>query len=113
MHRAGEAGFRAGELLYHRPQCRKARASRVEGRGRGGLFRLVRGKPLPEWADDFDATTWAQFFLKFLISHEAVNAVIPGTENAVHMIDNLGAGRGRLPDAAMLKRMAEFVEKLG
>jgi aryl-alcohol dehydrogenase-like predicted oxidoreductase len=81
--------------------------------GRGGLFRLVRGKPLPEWAAEFDAKTWAQFFLKFMISHEAVSAVIPGTENAEHMRDNLGAGRGRLPDAAMRKRMAEFVAGLG
>jgi aryl-alcohol dehydrogenase-like predicted oxidoreductase len=81
--------------------------------GRGGLFRLVRGKPLPEWAAEFDATSWAQFFLKFMISHEAVNAVIPGTEDAGHMKDNLGAGRGRLPDAAMRKRMAEYVDRLG
>lgn len=81
--------------------------------GRGGLFRLVRGKPLPEWAAEFDAKTWAQFFLKFMISHPAVNAVIPGTENTAHMLDNLGAGRGRMPDAAMRKRMAEFVDKLG
>ncbi|SRR5579885_242686 len=80
--------------------------------GRGGLFRRVRGKPLPEWAAEFDAKSWAQFFLKFMISHEAVNAVIPGTEDAAHMKDNLGAGLGRLPDAAMRKRMAEFMEKL-
>ncbi|HVT55251.1 MAG TPA: aldo/keto reductase [Xanthobacteraceae bacterium] len=80
--------------------------------GRGGLFRLVRGKPLPDWAAEFDAKTWAEFFLKFMISHEAVNAVIPGTSDAKHMQDNLGAGRGRLPDAAMRKRMAECVGKL-
>lgn len=80
--------------------------------GRGGLFRLVRGKPLPDWAAEFDAKTWAEFFLKFMISHEAVNAVIPGTSDAKHMKDNLGAGRGRLPDAAMRKRMAEYVGKL-
>jgi aryl-alcohol dehydrogenase-like predicted oxidoreductase len=80
--------------------------------GRGGLFRLVRGKPLPDWAAEFDAKTWAEFFLKFMISHEAVNAVIPGTSDAKHMQDNLGAGRGRLPDAAMRKRMAEYVGKL-
>jgi aryl-alcohol dehydrogenase-like predicted oxidoreductase len=81
--------------------------------GRGGLFRTVRGKPLPDWATEFDAKSWAQFFLKFMISHEAVNAVIPGTENADHMRDNLGAGRGRLPDAAMRKRMSDYVDKLG
>ena len=81
--------------------------------GRGGLFRLVRGKELPEWAAEFDAKSWAQFFLKFMLSHEAVNAVIPGTADAAHMKDNLGAGRGKLPDASMRKRMVEFVEKLG
>lgn len=81
--------------------------------GRGGLFRLVRGKELPEWAAEFDAKSWAQFFLKFMLSHEAVNAVIPGTADAAHMKDNLGAGLGRLPDTAMRKRMAEYVEKLG
>jgi aryl-alcohol dehydrogenase-like predicted oxidoreductase len=81
--------------------------------GRGGLFRLVRGKELPEWAAEFDAKSWAQFFLKFMLSHEAVNAVIPGTADAAHMKDNLGAGRGRLPNASMRKRMVEFVEKLG
>jgi aryl-alcohol dehydrogenase-like predicted oxidoreductase len=81
--------------------------------GRGGLFRLVRGKELPDWAAEFDAKTWAQFFLKFMLSHDAVNAVIPGTADAAHMKDNLGAGRGRLPDALMRKRMAEYIEKLG
>jgi aryl-alcohol dehydrogenase-like predicted oxidoreductase len=72
----------------------------------------VRGKPLPDWAAEFDAKTWAEFFLKFMISHEAVNAVIPGTSDAKHMQDNLGAGRGRLPDVAMRKRMTEYVGKL-
>jgi aryl-alcohol dehydrogenase-like predicted oxidoreductase len=81
--------------------------------GRASLFRLVRGKSLPEWAAEFDAKSWGQFFLKFLISHEAVTAVIPGTTKKEHMLDNLGAGRGRLPDAAMRKRMAEYIEKLG
>jgi aryl-alcohol dehydrogenase-like predicted oxidoreductase len=81
--------------------------------GRGGLFRITLGKPLPEWAAEFDAATWGQFFLKFLLSHEAVTAVIPGTERPEHMLDNLGAGRGRLPDATMRKRMVSFIEQLG
>lgn len=81
--------------------------------GRASLFKLVRGKPLPEWAAEFDAGTWGQFFLKFLISHEAVTAVIPGTSNARHMADNLGAGRGRLPDAVMRKRMIAHIDNLG
>jgi aryl-alcohol dehydrogenase-like predicted oxidoreductase len=81
--------------------------------GRGGLFQLVRGKPLPDWAAEFDAATWGQFFLKFLLSYEAVTAVIPGTAKAEHMADNLGAGRGRMPDAAMRARMAAFIDGLG
>jgi diketogulonate reductase-like aldo/keto reductase len=72
----------------------------------------VRGKPLPEWAAEFDAKTWGQFFLKFLLANEAVTVVIPATAKAEHMVDNIGAGRGRLPDAAMQKRMIAYVEQL-
>ena len=79
---------------------------------RNRLFRAVRGQKLPEWAGDFDATSWAQFFLKYLLGNEAVTAVIPGTSNAEHMADNLGAGRGRLPDAAQRQRMVAFFEVL-
>jgi len=81
--------------------------------GSGGLFRKVRGKPLPEWAAEFDAASWGQFFLKFLLAHDAVTAVIPGTAKAEHMIDNLAAGRGRMPDAALRQRMIAYVEQLG
>ena len=80
--------------------------------GRGQLFRAVRGKTVPDWAAEFDATTWGQFFLKYLLASNAVNAVIPGTDKVEYMIDNLNAGRGRLPDAAMRKRMAAFVDGL-
>jgi len=80
--------------------------------GRGRLFRAVRGKPLPDWAKEFDAASWAQFFLKFVIGHAAVSAAIPGTSDAGHMADNLGAMRGRLPDAAQRKRMVEFIASL-
>ncbi|MDO8533826.1 MAG: aldo/keto reductase, partial [Xanthobacteraceae bacterium] len=80
--------------------------------GRGGLFRLVRGKPLPDWAVEFDAATWGQFFLKYLLAHEAVTVVIPGTAKAEHMRDNLAAGRGKLPDQAMRARMVKFIESL-
>jgi aryl-alcohol dehydrogenase-like predicted oxidoreductase len=73
--------------------------------GRNSLFAKVRGKPLPGWAADIDATSWAQVFLKFLLSHPAVTAVIPGTDKPEYMLDNLAAGRGRLPDAALRKRM--------
>ena len=80
---------------------------------RNRLFRAVRGKSLPEWAKAFEAASWAQFFLKYLIGNEAVSAVIPGTSNPVHMADNLGAGRGRLPDAAERRRMVELIESFG
>lgn len=79
--------------------------------GRGRLFRAVRGKPLPDWAGSF-AGSWAQFFLKFLLADPRVTAVIPGTADPAHMIDNLGAMRGRLPDATERKRMVEFVAAL-
>ena len=79
---------------------------------RNRLFRAVRGLKLPEWAGDFDATSWAQFFLKYLLGNEAVTAVIPGTNNPEHMADNLGAGRGRLPDLAQRARMVAFFEAL-
>jgi aryl-alcohol dehydrogenase-like predicted oxidoreductase len=74
--------------------------------GRTSLFRAVKGKTLPDWAKDFDAATWGQFFLKFLLANKQVTAVIPGIGNADHMIDNLGAARGRLPDAQQRERMA-------
>ncbi|MGH8736645.1 MAG: aldo/keto reductase [Burkholderiales bacterium] len=80
--------------------------------GRGRLFRAVRGKALPDWAREFDAGSWAQFFLKFLLGNATVTAVIPGTANPAHMADNLGAMRGRLPDAAQRKQMVEFVQTL-
>jgi len=81
--------------------------------GRGQLFRAVRGQKVPDWAAEFDATTWGQFFLKYLLANTAVNAVIPGTDKVEYMIDNLNAGRGRLPDAAMRKKMTAFIDKLG
>jgi len=72
----------------------------------------VRGKELPEWAKEFDAQTWGQFFLKFLLGNKAITAVIPGTTKAEHMADNLAAGRGRLPDEAQRKRMVAYFESL-
>ena len=77
--------------------------------GRTSLFRAVKGKTLPDWATDFDAATWGQFFLKFLLGNKQVTAVIPGTGNADHMIDNLGAARGRLPNAQQRERMAALL----
>lgn len=80
--------------------------------GRGRLFRTALGKKLPDWTADFDCASWGQFFLKFILGHPAVTAVVPGTSKAQHMIDNLGAGRGRMPDAKQRQRMIQFVESL-
>jgi len=73
----------------------------------GALFRAVSGIEIPDWAKEF-AASWGQFFLKFIISHPAVTCVIPATSKTKHMIDNLGAGTGTLPDKAMRKRMSDF-----
>jgi aryl-alcohol dehydrogenase-like predicted oxidoreductase len=80
--------------------------------GRTSLFRRAAGQEVPSWAHDFDAHTWAQFFLKYLVSHPAVTAVTPATSQAKNMIDNIGGGIGRLPNEATRKRMAELVDAL-
>lgn len=64
----------------------------------GALFNKVKGKPLPEWASEFDCNSWGQVFLKFILSNPHVTCVIPGTAKSKHLIDNLGAGMGKLPD---------------
>jgi diketogulonate reductase-like aldo/keto reductase len=75
------------------------------------LFSRVRGKDVPAWAAEFDCKSWGQFFLKYILAHPAVTCVIPATGKPQHLVDNMMAGVGRLPDAAMRKRMVEFVEK--
>ncbi len=80
--------------------------------GRASLFRKVRGRPLPPFAAEIGASTWAQLFLKFILSHLAVTAVIPGTDKPEYMLDNLQAGRGPLPDAKLRKRIAEHWDSL-
>ncbi|MEJ1966180.1 MAG: aldo/keto reductase [Gammaproteobacteria bacterium] len=75
----------------------------------GGMFASVRGKPLPAWAADIDATSWGQIFLKYILAHPAVTAVIPATGKVGHLEDNLAGGRGRLPDA---KQRAQIVQAL-
>jgi aryl-alcohol dehydrogenase-like predicted oxidoreductase len=79
--------------------------------GRARLFGAVRGKDIPDWARGF-AGSWAQFFLKYLLSDPRVTAVIPGTSDARHMTDNLGAMRGPLPDPDQRKQMVAFAEAL-
>ncbi len=74
----------------------------------GEYFSLVRGKPLPDWAADFDCESWAQFSLKYIVSNPAVNCVITETANPKHVLDNLGAGFGALPDAATRIRMQKY-----
>jgi aryl-alcohol dehydrogenase-like predicted oxidoreductase len=78
--------------------------------GTGSLFQRAGKTPLPNWAGEFDAESWAQFFLKYVISHPAVTVARVGTSKPQHMLDNLAGGTGRLPDEAMRKRMAELVD---
>ena len=78
----------------------------------GTLFQRAKAMPLPDWAAEVDATTWAQFFLKYVVSHPAVTVVRAGTTQATHMLENIGGGIGRLPDVAMRKRMAAHVDAL-
>ncbi|WP_229321111.1 aldo/keto reductase [Larkinella knui] len=78
----------------------------------GRLFSLVKGKAVPAWANENDMTSWAQFFLKFILSHPAVTCVIPGTSDPRHAADNMLAGHGRLPDAALREKMAGLIRTL-
>jgi aryl-alcohol dehydrogenase-like predicted oxidoreductase len=80
--------------------------------GRTRLWERVEGHEVPAWAAEFGATTWAQFFLKFAASHPAVTAVTPATSKPHHMVDNMTAARGRLPEQAERARMVEFIAAL-
>lgn len=80
--------------------------------GRTRLFRRVGDRPLPDWASEFDAKTWAQFFLKWVIGHPAITATTPATSQPKNMLDNIGGGIGRVPDEAMRKRMVAFIDAL-
>ena len=80
--------------------------------GEGAMFRKVRGKTLPPWAVELGIASWAQYFLKWIVSQPAGTCSIPGTGNAEHMKDNMGAAHGPLPDAAARKRMAEYFDTL-
>ena len=80
--------------------------------GRTRLWNRTSGIEVPTWAHEFDAHTWAQFFLKFVVANPAVTVATPATSRPANMVDNLGGGVGRLPDAATLRRMAEFVDAL-
>jgi diketogulonate reductase-like aldo/keto reductase len=69
------------------------------------LFDRVKGRPLPGWSSELDASSWAQFFLKYILANPAVTCVIPATRNPKHVADDMAAGRGRLPDEKMRQRM--------
>jgi diketogulonate reductase-like aldo/keto reductase len=75
----------------------------------GVLFSKVKGKTLPAWAAEFDCNSWGQFFLKFILSNPHVTCVIPGTSKAKHLLDNLGAGMGRLPDQTTRQKMIDLM----
>lgn len=78
----------------------------------GQFFSIVRGQELPDWAAEFDCDSWAQFSLKFILSHPAVTCVLTETSNMRHAIDNLGAGVGRLPDQKTRQKMFELIQAL-
>jgi diketogulonate reductase-like aldo/keto reductase len=94
------AAERGLAVVVNRPFRRKA------------LFRLFAHHPLPEWAGEFDAVNWAQFFLKFIVSHPAVTCAIPATSRVDHVQENMGALVGRLPDQATRERMIRYVSNL-
>lgn len=80
--------------------------------GRGNVLAKLAGRPMPEWATQIDATSFAQLFLKYVVSHPAVTVAIPGTTKVEHLEDNLGAARGRLPDAALRRRIEALFDAL-
>ncbi len=80
--------------------------------GRTRLWSRVAGKQVPDWASEFDATTWAQFFLKYVASHPDVTCMTPATSRPANVIDNMAGGMGRLPDAQMRARMVKLIDDL-
>jgi len=80
--------------------------------GRNRVFQKVLGKPLPDFAKEIDATSWAQIFLKYIVSNPAVTAAIPGTEKVQFLVDNMEAAHGKLPDPAMRLRIEKYFDAL-
>ncbi|TKT90851.1 aldo/keto reductase [Dyadobacter frigoris] len=78
----------------------------------GSLFKIVKGKELPDWAAGYDIKSWAQYFLKYILANPAVNCVIPGTSDKKHLVDNMGAGYGKLTDEAGLKMMLKYIDTI-
>lgn len=79
----------------------------------GALFPYVRNKSLPSWATEFDCNSWGQFFLKFVLSHPAVTVALQATSNPAHLLDNLRAGQGTLPNAELRQRMVDLIGLTG
>ena len=96
------------------PLCADKKIAVIANRpfAEGAMFRRVRGKPLPSWAAEIGVASWAQYFLKWIVGHPAVTCAIPGTGKPEHIADNVAAGFGALPDAAMRRRMAEHFDTL-
>jgi diketogulonate reductase-like aldo/keto reductase len=80
--------------------------------GRSRLFARTRGVAVPEWAQEFGAMSWGQFFIKYVAAHPATTCVTPATSKAMNMLDNIGAAYGELPDAAALRKMEKLVDSL-
>ena len=96
------------------PACAESGTAVIVNRpfAEGSLFPKVKGKTLPPWAAELDCSSWGQFFLKWILGHPAVTCVIPGTRRKSHLEDNLQGGAGRMPDAAMRRKMLEYVRDL-
>lgn len=96
------------------PACADSGTATIINRpfSQAALFGKVRGKPLPSWCAEFDCASWAQYFLKWIIADPAVTCAIPGTGRVRHIEDNMAACTGRLPDAAVRKKMAEYLARL-
>jgi aryl-alcohol dehydrogenase-like predicted oxidoreductase len=95
------------------PLCAEAGVAVLVNRpfAEGSLFRRTKGKSLPPWAAEIDCASWGQFFLKWILGHPAVTCVIPATRRVAHVRDNVGAAHGRLPDAAMRRRMLDHLQQ--
>ena len=76
------------------------------------MFSAVQGKPLPDWASEFDCKSWAQFFLKYIVSHPSVVCTMPGMARPDYVADNAGAAQGRMPDTSLRKKMEQFIDGL-
>jgi len=100
---------RAEERLFPLAQEKKVAVIINQPFEEGALFNRVKGKTIPEWAEEFDCNSWGQFFLKFILSHPAITCVIPGTSKPHHMLDNLGAAFGKLPTKAHRDQMLKLI----